>query len=87
MLTIIHKQTILINGWTANWNFSGNEKITNAWNCSYSQSGSSVTAKNAGYNATIPAGGSVTFGFNISYSGTNNTPSSVTVNGSSVQIQ
>jgi len=86
-VTIQNKGDTTINGWTANWNFSGNEKITNAWNCSYSQSGSSVTAKNAGYNATIPAGGSVTFGFNISYSGTNNTPSSVTVNGSSVQIQ
>jgi hypothetical protein len=73
-----------INGWTLAWTFSGNQKITNIWNESYTQNGASVTATNATYNSTIPAnGGTVSFGFNISYSGTNSIPTSFTLNGNS----
>ena len=72
-----------VNGWTVNFTYGGNQKITNAWNCTYNQSGSSVTLTNADYNASIPAGGSVTVGFNISYSGTNTEPNNFSVNSSS----
>jgi len=33
------------------------------------------------YNASIPAGGSASFGFQASYSGTNSAPASFTLNG------
>jgi lysophospholipase L1-like esterase len=82
-VTITNNGSSVINGWTLRWTFSGNQKITNIWNASYSQSGTSVTATNQSYNSTIPAnGGSVSFGFNISYSGTNAKPTSFTLNGS-----
>jgi len=73
-MTIKNNGTTAVEGWTVNFNYSGDQKITNAWNCKYSQSGTSVTITNEAYNASIPAGGSVTLGFNISYTGTNTPP-------------
>lgn len=71
-----------INGWTVGWTFPGNQTITSMWNASYTQSGASVSAKDAGYNAPLSTGGSTSFGFNINYSGTNAAPTSFTVNSS-----
>jgi hypothetical protein len=72
-----------INGWTLGWSFSGNQKITNMWNASFTQNGSSVSVTNQSYNSAIPAnGGKVSFGFNLSYSGSNPVPASFTLNGS-----
>jgi hypothetical protein len=45
------------------------------------QSGADVTVINESYNDTIAAGGTVNFGFNINYSGTNTKPTGFTVNG------
>jgi hypothetical protein len=86
-ITIKNNGTSAINGWTLGFSFPGNQKITNLWNGSYTQSGNAVTITNATYNSTIPAGGSVTFGFNISYSGTNAKPTSSTLNGTSYTVQ
>jgi glucuronoarabinoxylan endo-1,4-beta-xylanase len=76
-----------INGWTLAWSFPGNQKITNLWNGSYTQSGASVSVRNASYNSTIPADGSVTFGFNLSYSGANPKPDGFTLNGTPCLVQ
>jgi hypothetical protein len=38
------------------------------------QSGTAVTAKNLSYNGTIPPGGSTTFGFQGTYTGSNPVP-------------
>ena len=43
--------------------------------------GAQVTASNAPYNATIGAGGSVSFGFNGTWSGANAAPTVFTFNG------
>ncbi|MGD8399853.1 MAG: carbohydrate-binding domain-containing protein, partial [Bacillota bacterium] len=83
-VTIINKGTSAIDGWTLSWTYSGNQKITNIWNGTYTQSGSAITVTNQIYNATIPANGSVSFGFNISYSGTNDKPTSFSLNGATV---
>jgi hypothetical protein len=82
-LTIKNNSSTAVNGWTVNFSFAGNQKITNSWNCSYTQNGNSVSITNASYNSDIPAGGSVTVGFNISYSGTNSEPTNFVVNASS----
>jgi endo-1,4-beta-xylanase len=81
-VTIKNNGSSPINGWTLGWTFPGNQKITNMWNGSYSQSGATVTVKNASYNGSIAAnGGSVSFGFNLSYSGSNEKPTAFTLNG------
>jgi peptidoglycan/xylan/chitin deacetylase (PgdA/CDA1 family) len=82
-VTITNTGSSAINGWTLGWTFSGNQKIANMWNANFTQSGTSVTATNQLYNATIPAnGGKVSFGFNISYNGSNAKPTDFTLNGS-----
>jgi Tfp pilus assembly protein PilV len=81
-VTIKNNSLQPINGWTLVWNFSGNQKITGLWNGSYEQSGKTATVKNAGWNAQIPANsGEVSFRFNLSYMGTNASPTAFKLNG------
>jgi enterochelin esterase-like enzyme len=86
-ITIKNNGSSTINGWTLGWTFPGNQKITNMWNATYTQSGAAVTAKNAAYNSAIPAKGSVTFGFNLSYSGSNAKPADFTLNGTVCSLE
>jgi alpha-L-fucosidase 2 len=53
--------------------------VTQLWSGAYTQSGASVTVKNAAYNGVLAAGAKTSFGFIGSVSGTNNPPSSITV--------
>jgi len=76
-LTAKNTGTTPIVNWTVSLTFTGNQQITNAWNCEYTQSGSSVTFKGPSWNANIPVNNSVSFGFNISYSGTNSNPTNI----------
>lgn len=52
-----------IGSWKVTWTWSGSQQVTSMWNASYTQSGSTVTAVNAAHNGSVPAGGSVSFGF------------------------
>jgi cellulase/cellobiase CelA1 len=70
-----------ISGWTLTWAFPGDQKIASLWNASYTQSGESVTATSASYDATIPASGSVTIGFTGTFSTSDAAPASFAVNG------
>lgn len=54
-----------LNGWTVTWTWPGSERISNAWSMEGNLTGATVTATNAGYNGTLAAGQSTTFGFNI----------------------
>ncbi|MFF7072046.1 glycoside hydrolase family 6 protein [Streptomyces pseudovenezuelae] len=67
--------------WSVKWSYGGNQKVTNGWNAKVSQSGTSVTAANESYNGTLATGGSVSFGFQASYSGTNAVPATFTLDG------
>ena len=64
-----------INGWTASVDFADNTTISHMWNASLSGN-DPYQATNMGYNATIPPGGSVSFGFN-SQKGTSHTPAQI----------
>lgn len=86
-ITIKNNGTSTINGWKLEFNFSGNQKITNMWCGKYTQSGTTVSVSNEAFNGTIAPGGSVNFGFNITYSGSNAKPTSFTLNGTSCQVQ
>ncbi|WEO94337.1 glycoside hydrolase family 6 protein [Streptomyces sp. FXJ1.172] len=68
-------------GWSLKWSYAGNQKVTSGWNAQISQSGSDVTAANESYNGSLATGGSVSFGFNGSYSGTNAVPATFTLDG------
>jgi hypothetical protein len=85
-LTIKNTGSAAINGWTLSWTFAGNQQITNAWGIVVSQSGQSVSARNESWDASIASGGTVTPGFQASFSGTNARPASFRLNGASCTI-
>ncbi|MES4905917.1 MULTISPECIES: glycoside hydrolase family 48 protein [unclassified Streptomyces] len=80
-LTISNPGSDAIDGWTLTYDYAGNQKLVNGWNGAWSQSGKTVTVKNAAHNAKIAAGGNVTTGAQFSYSGTNTAPTTFAVNG------
>jgi endoglucanase len=85
-VTIRNNGSSAVNGWTLTWTFPGNQQISNMWNGTFTQSGASVSVNNLGYNATIGAsGGTVSFGFNITYSGSNTAPTGFRLNGTLCQ--
>ncbi|MEU6357314.1 glycoside hydrolase family 6 protein [Streptomyces sp. NPDC047072] len=67
--------------WALKWSYAGNQKVASFWNSKISQSGTAVTATNETYNGTLATGGSVSFGFNGTYSGTNALPTAFTLDG------
>lgn len=70
-----------INAWTLAFNFPGDQQVTNSWNATVSQTGAAVTARNLSWNAGIPAGGSVTFGFQGTWTASLASPTDYSVNG------
>lgn len=81
-VTIRNTGSSAVNGWVLTWTFANGQQITQAWNATASQSSSTVTATNAGFNATIAPGGSTTFGFLGSVAGSaNSMPAAFGLNG------
>jgi len=74
-----------ITAWTLQYTYPGNQRLSDGWDGSWSQSGEAVTVTNASWNGTLAAGASTTIGANFSYSGTNDAPASISCagNGSS----
>ncbi len=73
-----------VNGWTARFAFTGDQRLREAWLAKATQAGATVTARNESYNARIHPGATVMFGFNATQSSSyaNPAPGLVTVNGS-----
>jgi endo-1,4-beta-xylanase len=81
-VTIGNTGTATINGWTLRFTFPGDQKVTSAWNATVTQNGTSVTAVNLSYDATISPGGSTSFGFQGTWTSNDTSPASFSVNGS-----
>ncbi|MEH1128683.1 GH12 family glycosyl hydrolase domain-containing protein [Micromonospora sp. CPCC 206061] len=80
-VTVTNTGSGTINGWTLGFTLPSGQQITNAWNATVSQSGSSVTARNASYNGTLAPGANTSFGFQGTHGGTNQAPTGWTLNG------
>jgi hypothetical protein len=79
-ITITNTGTTAIMGWTLSFNFA--VSISSIWNASVvSQSGSQYVIQDAGYNAIIEPGQSVTFGFNASPGKPTSGPTNYVLNG------
>ncbi|HEU5130351.1 MAG TPA: non-reducing end alpha-L-arabinofuranosidase family hydrolase [Glycomyces sp.] len=53
-----------LDGWTLTWDWPGGQSIGSAWNADWSQTGSTVTASDVGWNGAVAAGQSrEVFGF------------------------
>jgi pectate lyase len=70
-----------LSSWALTWSFPGDQRVTGYWNADIVQTGSGVTARNLSYNASLPTGGSQSFGFQATFSGTNSTPTNFALNG------
>ncbi|ROS23755.1 cellulase family glycosylhydrolase [Cellulomonas sp. PhB150] len=70
-----------LTSWTVGWTFTSGQKLTQAWNATATQTGSTVSARDVGYNGALRTGGTASFGFNASWSGSNPVPAQFTVNG------
>ena len=70
-----------VNGWSLVFTFSSGQTVTQLWNGSVTQSGSTVTVRNAAWNNAIATGGTASFGFNGSWTGSNPVPASFALNG------
>jgi hypothetical protein len=55
-----------IGGWTVGWAFAGGEQISQLWNATYTSSGAAVTAHNVGWNGSLGAHATTSFGFTAS---------------------
>jgi hypothetical protein len=80
-LTLTNTGSSAWTSWTAAFAFPGSQKITNAWNATVSQTGANVTATSLSYNGAVPVGGSTSFGFQGTWTGSNPSPTAFTVNG------
>ncbi|MEU5780447.1 GH12 family glycosyl hydrolase domain-containing protein [Micromonospora lupini] len=70
-----------INGWTLTYSLPGGQQVTSAWNATVSQSGSAVTARNVSHNGSVAPGGTASFGYQGTLSGSYSSPTSFALNG------
>lgn len=70
-----------VNGWDLGFNFAGDNKVTNSWGTTITQSGPSVNAVNLSSNAAVPQGGNVTFVFQATWSSSDADPPTFWFNG------
>ncbi|MGH3738683.1 MAG: cellulase family glycosylhydrolase [Micromonosporaceae bacterium] len=70
-----------VSGWTLQFGFPGDQRLTSGWSATWSQSGAAVTARSLDWNRNLATNATTTIGFNASYTSTNPTPGSFTLNG------
>jgi len=80
-VTLTNTGTSALSSWTLTFDFGGDQKVTNAWSATVTQSGTAVTATNLSYNGAIPAGGNTSFGFQGTWTNSDAVPTSFAVNG------
>ena len=62
-VTVFNATMEPVNGWEVSWKFANGEQVQQSWSAVATQSGSTVTVKNAAWNPTIAHHNAVTFGF------------------------
>jgi hypothetical protein len=70
-----------LSGWTLAWTYPGDQKVTNGWNATVTQTGQKISAVNAAFNGSVAAGASVEFGVQGTYTSNNTAPTDFVVNG------
>ncbi|WP_336320119.1 PHB depolymerase family esterase [Streptomyces lavendofoliae] len=71
-----------LTSWSLVFTLPAGQTITSGWGATYRPAGGTVTATNAPYNATIPAGASVQLGFQAHHTGDTGRPAAFALNGS-----
>ncbi|GGL91810.1 glycosyl hydrolase family 5 [Streptomyces fumigatiscleroticus] len=80
-VTVANTGSSTVDGWKLAFTLPSGQRITSAWNATVTPSSGTVTASGAGHNAQIAPGGSQSFGFQGTYSGTFAQPNGFSLNG------
>lgn len=72
-ITITNNGTSAINNWQLQWDYA-TQTVGSSWSCQLVQNGTRVTVNPVSWNASIPAGGSISFGYNGAFNGGNTVP-------------
>ena len=70
-----------VSGWALEWDYAGDQKITQSWSSAFIQAGRHVTLSNAAWNGALATNASVQAGFTATFLGTNAAPTAFTLNG------
>jgi hypothetical protein len=70
----VRNGTAATTAWTLTWTYANGQTISQLWNGSHTQSGATVTVRNAAWNGALPAGGTTTVGFLGTRTGQNAVP-------------
>jgi alpha-galactosidase len=80
-VTVKNTGTEAVTGWALTWTFPGDQKVTNAWNTTVTQTGAAVVATNVNYNSTLAPGDNVQIGFQGTWTSNDTSPTSFMLNG------
>jgi hypothetical protein len=80
-VVISNTGTSAISSWSLAFTFPGDQQITDDFNGTASQSGEAATLTNASYNGSIGVNGSVTVGFEGTWTNSDAAPTAFTLNG------
>ncbi|MET8771124.1 cellulose binding domain-containing protein [Streptomyces sp. NPDC004658] len=75
-----------LSGWKLTFDFADGQKVGQGWNARWSQSGTTVTAADEGWNGALGTGASVSAGFLASWSGSNPAPAVFKLNGTTCNV-
>ncbi|MET9830290.1 cellulose-binding domain-containing protein [Streptomyces sp. NPDC006385] len=70
-----------LDDWRVAWSFRDGQEVGQMWDARFAQNGSRVTATAADYNRTVPANGTLSFGFLASRDGENSAGYDFALNG------
>lgn len=80
-VTIANTGSSAVSNWKLGFTLPSGQTVTSAWNATVSPSSGAVTASSMAYNGSIPAGGSQSFGFQGTATGSTASPTAFTLNG------
>jgi len=80
-VTLTNQSGAALNGWQLAWTFPADQRIINLWNGQVTQTGADVVVTDADWNAQVPAGGTIEFGFQAIFGDTNSPPTAFTLDG------
>ncbi|MFD8151183.1 cellulose binding domain-containing protein [Streptomyces sp. NPDC059720] len=85
-VTVKNTGSAAVDGWRLGFTLPSGQRVTGAWNAILSGTSGAVTASPVAHNARIAAGGTQSFGFQGSYTGTFAEPSAFTLNGTPCSV-
>jgi endoglucanase len=80
-VTITNTSSTDWGSWTLGFTWPGNQRVTEGWSATWTQTGAAVSATSISWNGRVPASGSVQVGFNASSTPPHQEPTDFTVNG------